>query len=450
MNLTDRYTLGSHLLVACSRGDVGAIRAALEQLSVTSDLGEKAWVCAALSGSDEAFNYITSRGANPPDDYTCEVIAKSPRLAGEALRRMSRSPNVEIRCGVASNTNSPPDVLEALVHDPNDGVVAGACRNPSMPPAMLKRLLSVVRATPELMIPAADSRYQPLKHLALNPALPADELEQLSGHPDPRVRAAVAAHSALSEELRARLTVDEDPQVRERLDFVMRRREARRSAAEAGRPCPAPASIPEGDGRPHAGTETYRLESMDEDAREKLAADHATPPAVLRQLATDSWNGVRILVAENPSTEPETLRMLSYYDPEERVLSTLASRLDLPADAIPSLVWRVEQLPYESYGSRSLTEMFIHWRTRWRRLRRKFPLIRHALVVAALLFAAFCIWAQFQGRNTREGALLILTLFTVYICVAIGILWGEKVRRSWVRRNRARHFQRSVGPPPGA
>ena len=73
-----------------------------------------------------------------------------------------------------------------------------------------------------------------------------------------------------------------------------------------------------------------------------VAANPATPEAILSELAADAYDTVRVAVASNPSTGPETLLLLAV-DVGENVRLAVASNLSTGPDALSLLAADVDE-----------------------------------------------------------------------------------------------------------
>lgn len=195
------------LLDACSRADIGGMRAALEQIRMTPALARRMWACAALSGQSETFTYAVAQGALMPSGQAF-ALASSLRLAPEALRILAESASNDVRAAVAANVMTPPDVLGRLAYDDNYWCESAALSNPSTPAEVL---LQFVQETVTEEIRTGVS----LHVVARNPSLPVEGLALLADHPEYSIRRIVALNPSTPLDLLDRLALDTDSSVRD-------------------------------------------------------------------------------------------------------------------------------------------------------------------------------------------------------------------------------------------
>ncbi|MFJ3926361.1 hypothetical protein [Streptomyces sp. NPDC090022] len=196
------------------------------------------------------------------------------------------------------------------------------------------------------------------RSLAANASVPAHVRAHLAEHPEPTVRAAVAA--SVEDEppgLWARLATDQDPTVRaflamnehlshELLAVLAADPEpyVRSSVVQYGRQAPEPVrrallTDPDPDVRRTAATvyapppDLLPALLADPETR-SLAVRHADPSP---ELAADPDSGVRRAVADHPNL-PAELRNRLARDPDIHVRNTIAARPDTPAPLRESLI----------------------------------------------------------------------------------------------------------------
>lgn len=127
--------------------------------------------------------------------------AAHPQLSPDRLRALSQYQDEEICLGVASNRNTPPDILSAI-YKKSLRVRSAVASNPSAPPSLLVLL-------------AGD--FAVWAQVANNPGAPATLLTQLATHESLDVRENVARNSAAPLSVLQLLAKDKDYEVRETL-----------------------------------------------------------------------------------------------------------------------------------------------------------------------------------------------------------------------------------------
>lgn len=157
-------------------------------------------------------------------------IASDPDTPVDLLLELSNSDNWEVRAKVAGNASTPIDVIRRLSEETDEGVRAHAGRNPNAPIDVLERLASdwseyvrqYVADNPNapsniLAILANDSDWRPRSSVAENANTDVDTMVKLTSDPDWRVRALLADNPKCPPDVLTVLTTDNNSDVVKRV-----------------------------------------------------------------------------------------------------------------------------------------------------------------------------------------------------------------------------------------
>lgn len=214
--------------------------------------------------------------AGRSDESLRAAIGRNTRTPGEALRLLAKdnnpkdSPSV-VRMAVASNINTPEDVLGELSKDGDSGVRQSVARNPSTPVEVIEAL-------------ANDESPAVRGEVMRNPNATLELCEQLALDDHDDVRRAVGLYSRGLTKALENLMIDPAQKVRVSV------------AANPG----ATVNIL-----------TLLAEDQATDVRQEVARNPNTPERLLAKLATDSASIVRQMVAGNPNSPAEVLSSLA-------------------------------------------------------------------------------------------------------------------------------------------
>ncbi|MFT5686039.1 MAG: hypothetical protein ACI8RZ_006994 [Myxococcota bacterium] len=229
--------------------------------------------------------YIVSErpppGAASPVLFACMGCGSA--MSADGRRRVED-------CGRCRAANYLPDALWSALHPIEDAIEI----------TVISLLSTAEHLTLSLEIPAA------ARNLAATSSLDPTLWPILAGHPDPSVRAAVAANPAAAVSLRLPLAEDPDPSVRIAL-----------TGCVAAHP--------------------RLLLDADPSVRAALAAAPSIAPDALARLAEDPDAAVRGAVAEAPATPDAALCAMVALESDEAVLLALLSRRALPDAALTAM-----------------------------------------------------------------------------------------------------------------
>jgi hypothetical protein len=215
----------------------------------------------------------------------------NPATPAEAAADLVGHPSMYVRRQLAARLDLPPGVLVRLVGDPIPGVRGAVAENPALPEAAIRELADddspAVRrqlaGNPVVSIDLlAGAARVPTGLLPRIAAATPDEVRQLAGSRDPRLRALLAERRDLPPDIRDRMARDPDAKVVKAI-------------------------------APHPG--------LAEDLLREMVARH----------------GVRVIaeVAVNPDASPALLRDLArHVPPAQKVFREIARRRDAPAEAL--------------------------------------------------------------------------------------------------------------------
>jgi hypothetical protein len=266
------------------------------RINVAANPATPAAVLAILSG-DAAFLVRHRVAVNPStpaetltklaDDLTVRRrVAENPATPIALLTHLAKNAEAWVRVAVAGNQSSPddirPGILSELASDPDPAVRCAVAANPATPGAALTML-------------AADASVPVRCAFAANPSAPADKLPTvltaLAGDEDAKVRKAAAENPATTLDVLIKLAGDDRFDVRERV--------AHNPATPADIAATLSAARAEGMAR--------NASRADVDVRLFVAQDLDTPPETLRTLAGDvSWL-VCTAAVSNPNAPADVL-----------------------------------------------------------------------------------------------------------------------------------------------
>ena len=126
--------------------------------------------------------------------------AKRSNASAQTLTALAYVPSQEVRINVATNLNTPADVLAKMVKKAEIFVAEALASNPNICPVTVEELFSCKKGNIEYW-------------LAQNPATSTEILTKLSAHEESRVRENVAKHSKTSMKTLKQLSDDKDPDV---------------------------------------------------------------------------------------------------------------------------------------------------------------------------------------------------------------------------------------------
>lgn len=172
--------------------------------------------------------------ASNPDPEIRKTVANNPNIPLEVLRRLSEDWDGTVRLAVLDNPQVTNDIITSLLNDANPLVSLRACyeldRRRKITNGTPNKAASVtIKDIPNLRAYQGylrSSKEEPitsdpcleainfLKIVAERLTTPSQRLTELSNHPDPDVRAAVAGNSKSPMEALWRLAQDMDPMVR--------------------------------------------------------------------------------------------------------------------------------------------------------------------------------------------------------------------------------------------
>ena len=266
------------------------------RINVAANPATPAAVLAILSG-DAAFLVRHRVAVNPStpaetltklaDDLTVRRrVAENPTTPIALLTHLAKDAEAWVRVAVAGNQSSPddirPGILNELASDADPAVRCAVAANPATPDAALAML-------------AADSSVPVRCAFAANPSAPADKLPTvltaLAGDEDAKVRKAAAENPATPLDVLIKLAGDDRFDVRERV---------------AHNPA-TPADIAATLSAARAASMARNASRADVDVRLFVAQDLDTPPETLRTLAGDvSWL-VCAAAVSNPNAPADIL-----------------------------------------------------------------------------------------------------------------------------------------------
>lgn len=279
----DRLSLDDHVKVrrnVASNPNTSTL--ALHRLA--SDADEAAGIGIAKVRWRVASNPNTSavalrRLADDEDPSVRTAVGRHASADPRVLRHLGTTPRPgqkwvdrDIRTAVASNPNTPSDVLATW--EKSDGwTMPQVAANPSTPADVLERLAG-----------DTSTGNQTRAQVAVNPSAPSHLLHRLARDEDRWVREHAAKNPNVGPDNSARLALDKEPRVRRAL---------------AGNPAADPSVL----SRLQADPDTF--------VRSSLARNPSLRPETLQALANDGHHAVRAGVAQNPNTPRSTLERLA-------------------------------------------------------------------------------------------------------------------------------------------
>ena len=140
--------------------------------------------------------------ARSKNDYVLGDVAASKHATEPILRGIAgRSDSYLVRWGLATNRNTPRDILERLAKDGDRVTAQQLAQNPSAPRPILAELAG-----------HADEFVR--RNVARNPSIDAATMERLAGDPNEMVRFYLSINTALTPEVLTTLTRDPSERVR--------------------------------------------------------------------------------------------------------------------------------------------------------------------------------------------------------------------------------------------
>lgn len=291
-----------------------------------------------------------------PYYWTPERAVTDREASAELLRRLSTFKDDEIRKSVASNNNTPPDVLEQLCQDEHSGIRNRAIRNQSLPLQMLEKLskdknvevrakVAYNKSTPiEMFIALSEDssivalgKSNPVYNILRGFCERDDESElrrRLSSSNNDEIREIIASHMRTSSDILEQLSQDKNIKVQisvaknmntsantlERLswndnaDVRLGIGQNSNTDVEVLKRLAADSSLwPVIALNPNICEDIIRKLSKSEDfeVRSKIAEHIKTSPEIVRELSKDPAPQVRVSVAKNRNTPEDILDMLS-------------------------------------------------------------------------------------------------------------------------------------------
>lgn len=139
------------------------------------------------------------------------AAASDPDTDPQTLEKLARKGNLDVKLRVGLNPSTPEAAIERIAREPT-----------------LRYYLIFEDEAPAEVVRAvamdAESKGPMLLAAAGHPHATVDVLDALSGHPDKRVRAAVARNPKVPQEILDRLAGDEKPMVRDAAKEMLSRR----------------------------------------------------------------------------------------------------------------------------------------------------------------------------------------------------------------------------------
>ena len=251
-------------------------------------------------------------------DFIRQLVGEieNPDAPPDFLRHFAGNQAPEVRRAVASNANTPTDVLAQLAsRDQPQEVRMAVARNPNAPPEVLAQLASSEQSlemrmaiashlnAPPAALTVLASRDRSLEvrmAVARNPNAPPDVLAQLANRDQPIVlRMLVARHPNAPPDVLTQLARDRDPQ--DTLAVITM-------------------AVAENRNAPPAALREIASRDQPQWIRMAVARHRNAPPDVLTQLASQEQPiDVRMAVAVNDKAPPAALLVLARdLDPEVR------------------------------------------------------------------------------------------------------------------------------------
>ena len=259
-------------------------------------------------------------------DVRCAVAAHGATPV-EAVEKLAQDDHGAVRLIIAKRADSPPHVLDALTLDDDDDVRNAAMAHPALPTSSLtihsalssgtavnvetllrllgtkragttfqRRLVGRYPATPARLLRrlVADDNWRVREDVAMHPNASEKQLARLGSDPDRDVRRAVAMHPRTSADVLVALLSDSDDHVR--------------TAAVVNPALPTEAR------ERHRRSVLNRAARSESSIVQAVAAscEHSSALELSRRRTRQSPHWVvRYALARNPSTAPETLRLLA-------------------------------------------------------------------------------------------------------------------------------------------
>lgn len=364
---------------------------------------------------ESILQYLINESGNNHLSELCEKMARSPATLANTLKYLANHPNSPIRVVVAQNRNTPKDILRKLASDRQDsmfprtvqsGVASNPntpgeilesmvkkdigvlidfeiAKNPNTPITLLKQLANsnskkvatsaidnlkarqsdrdVVEILKDPKTPAAvleklAQQQKNISYVARHPNTPQNLLQQFARNPDEKIRCAVAENPNLPVNLLEELADDDSSTVRQQVAAnlqtpvrVVFKQLARDRAVS--RFIASQMTSKHGDYSEvgnildlFAENSTSPLKTIlrrllfdgKMEARLFLAQRLDLPTEMLTHLASDPELKVRQAVAQNSNTPVDDLRKLSN-DKDSKVRQSLAKNLHTPSETLERL-----------------------------------------------------------------------------------------------------------------
>lgn len=134
------------------------------------------------------------------DVSTLHLLGSNPSTPREILTRLVQHRTQDVRCGAATNPNTPLELLLKL-RTPGEYSTSNAClaRNPALPEAVIREMFR--------------SKESAWYDIAMNPACPIDLMREIIGHGTNTDRTWLAWNRNLPPEIMERLANDPSPEV---------------------------------------------------------------------------------------------------------------------------------------------------------------------------------------------------------------------------------------------
>ena len=163
--------------------------------------------------------------------FTRSLVAKNPSTPKDTILRLARDPNGPVRIGVVENPSTPIETLTFLADDENELVVSEVARNARTPATTLRHLWAESCSSDHRIILASNPNTPPdvlsalvtrlpanaavELEVAANPSTPQDTIAWLAGDEETPMRIAAAGNPSASEEVLRALAEDENGNVRD-------------------------------------------------------------------------------------------------------------------------------------------------------------------------------------------------------------------------------------------
>ncbi len=136
-----------------------------------------------------------------PDFFVRSQVARNKKISAKIIEQLSLDEDKKIRCQIAKNQNTPQSILEQLSLDRDFSVRSAVASNQNIPAKILEQL-------------SLDKYYPVIYEVARNQNTPQSVLEQLSLDRDFSVRSAVASNQNIPVKILEQLSLDPHKDVR--------------------------------------------------------------------------------------------------------------------------------------------------------------------------------------------------------------------------------------------